>query len=93
MIETKKTVTLDSNLKITVDMNRAGSPQARLALMRQDEGDPYGLLRFLKLAIGDEQLDRLIASLEKDGEPGDDAALFAAVREMFDKLGQSGKKS
>lgn len=93
VVRDKRTVTLDSGMTLTVDLARANTPAARRALMKQDAGDPYGLLRFLDMTLGSEQLDTLIASLEKDGEPGDDAALFSAVREMFDKLGADGKKS
>ena len=94
MIENKKTVTLDSGLTVTVDLAAAATPEARRALHRNDRrGDPFGLLDFLVLAIGDDQLDALIASLRKDGKPGTDADLAAAVRDMVDKLGVAGKKS
>lgn len=95
ILSEKQTVTLDSGLVITVDLNRANTPAARRALHKNDRhGDAFGLLDFLELAIGSDQLDRLIRSLEgPDGEPGTDAELAEAVREMFDKLKENGKKS
>ena len=94
MIEGKKTITLDSGLTLTVDLARAATPAARRALHKNDRnGDPFGLLDFLAMTLGDAQLDALIASLAHDGEPGSDADLAAAVREMIEKLGVAGKKS
>lgn len=90
----KKEVTLESGKKYTVDLARASSPAARLGLYKNDRhGDPLGLLTFLEYALGMEQLEDLIASIGTPDDPGNDAALMEVVREIFQKLGDDGKKS
>lgn len=91
----KKTVTLDSGLTVEVDMNHAATPEATLELYKYDqEGDALAGIRFLTLALGAAQRDRLVASIQDaDGNPGSWGDLSAAVRDLVKKLGEDGKKS
>ena len=95
MLETKRTVRLDCGITLTVDLGKASTPAARYALYKSDrKGDGIALFDFLELALGEEQLDRLINALRhEDGEPGTEADLAKAVKQMFTELGPEGKKS
>ena len=91
----KRTVTLDCGLTLTVDLNRANTPEASLALYKNDmEGNPLGMIQFLTLALGETQRDQCVKSLEdENGNPGSWDEFATRLRELFDKLGVEGKKS
>lgn len=93
----KKTqqVTLKSGLRLTVDLERAGTPEASLALYQNDrEGNTLGMIHFLTLALGPQQRDAFIKSLQdENGNPGTWDDMAKQVRELFSLLGEDGKKS
>ena len=91
----KKTVKLDCGLTLTVDLDKANTPEASLAIYQSDkEGNTLGLIRFLTLALGPEQRDQFVKALEdENGNPGSWDSFMKQFREMFDKLGSDGKKS
>ena len=91
----KRTVTLDCGLTLTVDLDKANTPEASLALYQNDrEGNSLGMIRFLTLALGSEQRDQFVHSLEdENGNPGSWEEFAARLRELFEKLGTDGKKS
>lgn len=92
IIRGKRQVELNG-LKLTVDLDKANTPAARFALYKNDRhGDPFGLLTFLEYALGAEQLEMVIRSVEHDGEPGTDADFIAVIQEIFKQLGPDGKK-
>lgn len=92
---TKKTIKLDCGLSLTVDLDKANTPEATLAIYQNDmEGNTIGLIRFLTLVLGPEQRDQFVKSLQdENGVPGDWGSFMAQFREMFDKLKNDGKKS
>lgn len=91
----KKKVTLSNGLTVEVDLDKAATPEASLALYQNDaEGNTLGMIRFLTLALGAEQRDRFVHSLQdENGNPGSWSDFSGLLREMFDKLGKDGKKS
>ena len=93
-MEKKKTVTLRCGIRLTVDLERAQSPEAVQMLRKYDRGiDSYGLLDFLSYTVGENATDALIEASREDGQPGTMDALVALLREMLQELGKDGKKS
>lgn len=95
MRETKRTVKLDCGLSVTVDLDRANTPEASLALYQNDrENNPLGMIRFLTLALGESQRDLFVKSLQdENGNPGSWDDFSARLAELFEKLKDDGKKS
>ena len=95
MRESKRTVKLDCGLELTVDLDRANTPEASLALYQNDrEGNPLGMIRFLTLALGESQRDQFVKSLQdENGNPGSWEDFSERLSELFVKLKEDGKKS
>ena len=95
MRESKRTVKLDCGLTLTVDLDRANTPEASLALYQNDmEGNSFGMIRFLTLALGESQRDQFVKSLQdENGNPGSWEDFTRQFQEVFEKLKEDGKKS
>lgn len=85
-----KKITLDCGAEINIDEKDLGNMELLDELVAVDEGDTTALTHIFRLIMSKEDKKKLYDALREEGRVPV-AKVIAALKELFDKLGEQGK--
>lgn len=85
-----KKITLDCGAEINIDEKDLGNMELLDELVAVDEGDTTALTHIFRLIMSKEDKKKLYDALREEGRVPV-AKVVAALKELFDKLGEQGK--